>query len=129
MNNSTFLTVLQSQRYGELMDEASEAITQVTEAVRRTGKAGSITIKLVMKPLAGAKVALVDKVVSVIPKEQPDFNTYFVGENNELSRNDPRQKEFELTAVDGGKKEESLPKPVAVARQVIQPVERQQAAS
>ena len=84
---------LRDQRTGALNVELGEGLNKLVEAVETTGKAGTLTLKLTVKPAgkdtAGAMVVS-DLVTLKSPESHPEF-FYFVDEDGNLTRSNPRQ--------------------------------------
>jgi hypothetical protein len=102
MDNS-ILTLLQNQRAGDLMEEASEGLRVLSKAVRATGKKGKLIIEVTIAPLTkgrGQAVAILDQVTVKAPQVEREMGIFFVTDEGDLSRNDPRQRELPLTAVE-----------------------------
>jgi hypothetical protein len=84
---------LNEHRDGELMVEASEAFADLVQRVQTTGRNGSIAIVLTVKA-AGDMVAVVDDVTVKNPKVDRQVKSYFVDDDGNLSRSNPRQPEL-----------------------------------
>lgn len=71
--------------------EAAETLRRVIEAVKATGKVGSITIRLDVKPADGMSEAVVvhDRIASKIPEKTREGSMAFVTKEGDLSRTDP----------------------------------------
>lgn len=102
MTQRAFSLVLQDIRDGRTHSELTAALDELLAAVRNTGKAGSITLELKVKPQrAGAevdKVIVTDKVTTKIPKPERGDDFFWVTDDNNLSRNHPRQHSLDLRA-------------------------------
>ncbi|MET7412476.1 MULTISPECIES: hypothetical protein [Streptomyces] len=89
-----FAAFLQEQSGGQLHDELSTRLHELIEAVRETGKAGAIALKIDVKPIAGTDgrtVTVTDTVTSKVPKTERPKSIFFVDDTGNLSRTDPRQ--------------------------------------
>ena len=111
MTARPFTDYLREIDRGRLLDELSEKFQSLIESVAETGKAGSISLKLSLKPTGGidsetASLATDVKVQTPQPSRNPSL--YFVTPDFNLSRRDPRQSDLEehLHAVDGGRNAE-----------------------
>jgi hypothetical protein len=73
--------------------EASRALNDVVSAVRDLGQKGSITIAVEIAPLKGTRhqVVVSMRVTSKPPKTEPTAGMFFVDDDANLTRNDPRQ--------------------------------------
>ena len=85
--------VIREYRRGELAQLASHEMAQVVQAVKTLRKSGSVTITLTVNPdkHSAKEVEVQAKVTSSIPKRGLKAATFFIGESNELLRNDPDQ--------------------------------------
>jgi hypothetical protein len=84
---------LNEHRDGELMIEATEVLTDLVRRVQTTGRNGSMSIVLTVKA-AGDMVAVVDDVTVKPPKVDREVKSYFVDDDGNLSRSNPRQPEL-----------------------------------
>lgn len=86
---------LQELRRGALHDEVSVALNDVVEAVQMYRKPGSITLTFNIKPV-GAKdnVMVSDDVKVKLPGPDRPEALFFVDEEFNLTRSDPRQMEI-----------------------------------
>ena len=100
--SGSFVAVLQNQRRGEVLNDAADAIREVTEAVQLVGKPGWVNIRLNIKPASGGDSALVvtDDVTTKVPKADKAGSIFYAGENGDLLREDPNQKTLELREVE-----------------------------
>lgn len=87
----------QSQGTADL--EMTAAIAEVTEAVNRLSKGGSVTLKLSITPAGeGRRTVLVGaKVTSDVPTPKPDPSIFYVGDHGSLHREDPYQQRIDLS--------------------------------
>ncbi|MGI6878793.1 hypothetical protein [Microbacterium sp. gxy059] len=71
--------------------EAAETLRKVIEAVKATGKVGSITLRLDVKPADGMSeaVVVVDKITQKVPEKTREGSMAFVTKDGDLSRSDP----------------------------------------
>lgn len=89
-----FAAFLQEQSGGQLHDELSTRLHELIEAVRETGKAGAIALKIDVKPISGTDgrtVTVADTVTSKVPRTERPKSIFFVDNTGNLSRTDPRQ--------------------------------------
>ncbi|MER8083802.1 hypothetical protein ABTZ57_01235 [Streptomyces sp. NPDC094048] len=89
-----FAAFLQEQSGGQLHDELSTRLHELIEAVRETGKAGSISLKVDVKPIAGTDgrtLTVTDTVAAKVPRTERPKSIFFVTDDGNLSRTDPRQ--------------------------------------
>jgi hypothetical protein len=71
--------------------EAAEMLRKVIEAVKATGKVGSITIRLDVKPADGLTDAVVvyDRLSQKVPEKTREGSMAFITREGDLSRTDP----------------------------------------
>ena len=113
------LDILQDLRDGATAREFDEALRELVATVRATGKAGSVTLSLHIKPASsGAEYFNVrDKITSKLP-ELPKGDTFlFATKDNGLSLRDPRQVE-----IPGTEKKAAKPDPDAQAPDNVRPI-------
>ncbi len=106
--DNSFALVLQHQRQGDCLAELSDKLRELGVAVTSLGKSGKLTLEITMKHTgrgAGSAVAIFDKITLKEPKEEPSPAIFFVGNDGDLSRNDPRQSELRFESVRGETKE------------------------
>lgn len=93
------ISTLTEQRKGKLALEASEALARVVKACRDTGKKGSLTITLKIRPTA-TEMMLSDDITEKIPKPDAAASVFYDDDEGNLSRTDPDQEELPLNTVD-----------------------------
>jgi hypothetical protein len=88
-----FTDVLKEIETGFLEDELSERFAGVVDAVRRQGKAGSLTITLNVKPVSGAEdmVTMAAAVREKRPTPDRAPSTFFVARDGSPSKHHPSQ--------------------------------------
>lgn len=88
--------VMREIRKGRIVDKASEMLADVVHAVDETGKAGSITIKLTVKPEkgGGSQKTISAKLTATKPEEDLPEAIFFSDTEGTLHRNDPDQREM-----------------------------------
>lgn len=97
-----FAAFLQQQRRGVLHGELSDALHGLLAAVKDTGKAGSLTVQIKVKPAAkgnAEQVLISDLVVVKAPAVERPESIFFLDDAGNLSRSDPRQQELPLVEV------------------------------
>lgn len=102
--DSAFLLLLQQHRHGEILSDLSESIRNVTQAVQDSGRGGSITLKIDIRPASkGRAGALVveDEIKEKLPTEDKTGSIFFADKNFNLIRDDPNQTTLELRSVEG----------------------------
>lgn len=92
-----FSDALREIRDGELIEELSDKLNQLVNAVQTTEKGGELTLKIVLTPEKGSPAIFVADKVTVKLPELPRGRTVMFGtEQGNLQRKNPKQKEFEL---------------------------------
>ena len=114
--DGAFLAALQNHDGGACLSDLSEELRKVTEAVLLTGKAGSLSLKLTIKPASSSSVAVVleDDIKTTLPKLHKRASIHFVDSQHNLLRDNPKQLSMELKVVEGDKNDETTPLRVAV---------------
>lgn len=100
-----FVHTLNNMDFGVTAEEASDEMAEVLQAVKDTGRQGTITVKLTIKPesIQAGQVSITPEITSKAPQLPRDKSLLFMTPDNNLEREDPRQKKMEFEAVDGGK--------------------------
>lgn len=109
-----FAAFLQQQRRGVLHGELSDALHGLLAAVKDTGKPGSLQFTLKVKPAAkgnAEQVLISDLVVVKAPSVERPESIFFLDDEGNLSRSDPRQ--MELPAIRDVSRPEAEPKAVS----------------
>jgi hypothetical protein len=90
--------VLRDIRKGRPVEEATMALADVVRAVDETGKEGSVTITLKIKPAkhGGPEKTLIAEVKSKKPIADIAPAVFFSDQDGDLHRVDPNQEEMEL---------------------------------
>ena len=100
MSAPAFAVFLQDLQDGRTHSELSGNLTELLQTVRETGKGGSLTLKIKVKPSGrGAdvdKVSITDAITLDLPKLERGDDLFYLTDDNELSRNHPRQGRLEL---------------------------------
>ncbi len=102
LHNDLYARVLRDLRAGRTLLEASEALGDLVNACRETGKMGEITLKLKIKPDRGdtGQYFLEDQLTVKTPEHPRGQTIMFGTPDNNLTRTDPRQQELTLKSVD-----------------------------
>lgn len=101
---NTFAITLHDQRKGALSEELSAEFRKLVEHVRGIGKAGTLTLKLTVRPTEGgdgSTVVLEDDVSVKLPRPKKAKSLFFTTDDGRLTRNDPNQAELPLKTVPG----------------------------
>jgi hypothetical protein len=98
--------VLRDIRKGRPVEEATIALADVVRAVDETGKEGSVTITLKIKPAkhGGPEKTLIAEVKAKKPIAEIAPAVFFSNDEGDLHRFDPRQEEMPLGEAKGGSK-------------------------
>ncbi len=96
--------VLRDIRRGRAVDQATQQLAHVVQAVDETGCAGEVTITIKVKPAkeGGSEKTLQCIVKSKIPQAPIPEAVFFSDSNGDLHRTDPAQSEMELKEVPRG---------------------------
>ena len=95
-----FALLMQDIRDGRTHSEMTASMDELLQAVRNTGKAGTITLEIKVKPASRGsevdKVMITDKITVKAPKPERGDDFFWVTDDNGLSRNHPRQQNLDL---------------------------------
>lgn len=89
-----FTQFLQQQRKGLLHEEITDALADIVAAVMSTGKDGSLTITLKVKPFGEDGITIQDKWTPKIPTPPAKPSVFFADEHGTFSRNRLNQPEL-----------------------------------
>jgi hypothetical protein len=95
-------TILQLNN-GAAVAELSAALARVLAAVRESGKPGSITFTVSVKPASKGitNVVMVEaQTKTKLPEPERGMTVFYVTDDNRLVRNDPRQQQLPLRVVE-----------------------------
>jgi hypothetical protein len=84
-----FAATLQELEKGATHADLSDYIQQVTAAVIETGKPGSVTLKLAIKPMDDGEVVVATGITKVVPEHDRKATRFFVDGDNNLTRDLP----------------------------------------
>lgn len=100
--DTAFSSMLQFHRGGEVISDLSEALRAVSGAVMLTGRAGSVTLKVTIKPAAkGGAMVVEDDITTKVPKADKQGSIFFADEAGNLLREDPKQFKLALRVIEG----------------------------
>ena len=91
------LDLLVGLRQGAALEEYAESVSELLEAVRKTGKGGSIQFTLKVAPISAADsvtLTIDDALTLKAPKLPAGSTVMYRTEDGRLSRRDPRQPEL-----------------------------------
>lgn len=82
---------LREQRRGGVMHDAGVALQKLVTAIEATGKGGSLTITLKLKPddKYGTAVEVADSIVVKVPEPNKPSSLFFMDGSHNLVRHDP----------------------------------------
>lgn len=105
--------ILRDIRKGRVVDDATSKLQRVVESVMETKKAGTLTIQLTVKPQKNDDEQVV--IVSTVKAKTPEMDLpdaiFFVDDEFDLVRDDPKQRELFSEAED--RPSRARPRPVA----------------
>lgn len=85
---------LSFQRTGTLLADIGSEVSALAQAVRDTGKKGTLTVTLTISPAGrslGGQIKIEDKIVAKPPRPDVADTLMYVDREGKLSRRDPRQ--------------------------------------
>jgi hypothetical protein len=90
---------------GATANELSDRLHDVVEGCRLTGKQGTLTLKLTVKPqgMGTGQYEIRDAITSKVPELDKGMTLMFGTPEGNLQRNDPNQRELPLREVQGDK--------------------------
>lgn len=88
-----FDAFLREQRRGGVIFDAGVALQELVTAVEATGKAGSLTLKLSLKPDSkyGTAVEVKDEITVKVPVADKPSSLFYMDGSHNLVRHDPAQ--------------------------------------
>lgn len=100
-----FTDVIRDMRGGKIVNTATDELAELVCAVLETNKAGSLTLKLTIKPDKGGEnqLTLEASIDTKLPKLELPASIFFGAEDGSLTRTDPRQAEMSLSEVSSRK--------------------------
>lgn len=97
---ASFINVTGFLNHGQTQNELDAALTQLAESVRVTGKLGTLTYKLTLKPLTpggdSEGVTITDRIVLSLPEPERVPAMMFTGDGGCLLRNRPKQETLDF---------------------------------
>ena len=93
-----FAAWLQDHRNGRVHAELTSGLMALTEQVKATGKAGSISLTINLRP-EGRMVIATDRVTLKLPEDAREPAMYFADGSYNLVREDPEQQRLPLREV------------------------------
>lgn len=103
MSQRVFLDAVRELREGATLHELGEQLVKLVQAVRDTGRPGSLKLELKVKPASKGSTVTVLALEDVITVKQPaaerGSTILYAGADNSLTRRDPRQPELPAMSV------------------------------
>lgn len=100
MSGKAFAVFLQELRDGRVHADLSQQLEELLAKVKETGKGGELTFKLKVKPATRGgdvdKVTISDQITLTLPKPERGEDFFWLTEDNDLTRNHPKQASLEL---------------------------------
>lgn len=92
----SFTATLVDIRNGGLVDDATELLSELVKNVQDSGKGGTLTLKIEIKPFAKSADAMSVKgtVSATMPKVADNEEVFFATYENNLSRNNEKQRDL-----------------------------------
>lgn len=94
MKTTSFIQVLNEIRAGKLTKRLTDDLAELTEAVVAEGKAGTLTLKLAVKPNGDDAINITPTVTTTVPKPQVGDSLFFTGDEG-LTRHSQTQMDIE----------------------------------
>lgn len=95
-----FVDTLSAIRFGELHEELSNKLNQLVIQCDKTGKSGTLTLQLKLKPGKAGQVEVIDEVKIKLPEHERGSTIMFGSPEGNLQRTDPRQLPLNLREVE-----------------------------
>lgn len=94
-----FEAVLAEVQKGRISQSLASKLREVVKAVQATGQKGSISLTLKIQPAGGMTVKVLPEVKTTVPEGEQETSIFFVTDEGDLSRSDPRQPQLPGTTV------------------------------
>ena len=120
--SGAFASLLAGMKRGAVLGDLDDTLKEVLLAINATGKEGSLTLKLKIKPEgksdAESPIYAITEDISVKkPRKSRGVAKFFGDEDGNLMRNDPKQEELKFGSIEGGKADPATAAaPVAAAK-------------
>lgn len=87
-----FVRTIAAMERGDLLPALDEELSELVGAIKKVGKAGTLTLTIGIKPEGSGELVTTAAKVSVkAPKEARQPTLFFTTDGDGLSRHDPRQ--------------------------------------
>lgn len=101
--SKAFAVFLQELRDGRVHADLSQQMEELLAKVKETGKGGELSLKIKIKPATRGgdvdKVTISDLITMNLPKPERGEDFFWLTDDNDLSRNHPKQASLELRDV------------------------------
>lgn len=116
-SSGVFVSTIATLKNGSFVNELDDALRLVTEAVNECQKKGSITLQLTVMPngvgLGGYPLfQVVPNITPKAPRKAEKAQSFFADEEYNLTRRNPSQEDFKLSAV----KDDEIPAEAGVKK-------------
>jgi len=86
-----FTDTLNQLRFGTLTEDLTRQLNELVLKCDSTGRAGSLTLTISLKPGKGGQLEIFDDIKVKMPKEERGSSIMFCTPEGNLQREDPRQ--------------------------------------
>lgn len=94
-DSNYFSVALAAMDYGATQGQLSEGLALLVKEVAASGRVGSMSLSLKLKPTGrNGQLEVISEVKLNRPKAEPGKSLFFAGPHGELMRENPRQKNF-----------------------------------
>jgi len=105
INGKPFTDTLGEIEGGQILRDLTEALRNVTHAVRETRKKGKLTLTIELVPTGRGSIEAHADYKAVEPEHDRPSTTFFVAPDGTLMRDDPNQPRLPLREVKGAANE------------------------
>ncbi len=111
MSDKSAIETLKDIRSGLFVQELNEKFHNLVQACQDTGKMGTLSLTIKIKPDRGSGTAMVEDALKVSVPQEPRSTMFHITPDSNLSLRDVRQREITgLESVESGKNVESINK-------------------
>lgn len=98
INPTAFTDLVRDLRHGQTLEELSEELSDLQDRCKQTGKVGSITLTIKLKPEKGmdGMFGVIDEIKSKKPQFDRGATIFYEHADMQLRREDPRQVKMDL---------------------------------
>lgn len=100
--DSRFFGLMQVHRHGEMQNDLSAALREITQSAQLRGKPAKMTVTITVKPAAQIKGAVLieDDIKVTLPKPERENSIFYATEDGTLLREDPKQMKLQLRVIE-----------------------------